>query len=298
MRLKEIYQANKPVISFEIFPPKGAVEEKKARIEALFSELKQLTEFNPSFISVTYGAGGSTRDRTLEIVFKIRDELGIQPLPHYTCVGSDKSEILKYLETLYKGDIENILALRGDPPKGEATFIKPENGFGYANELVDYIKSSFDIGIAVAGYPEGHPECHSKEQDILNLKKKVDSGADIIVTQLFFDNKMFFDFLEKASNAGINIPIIPGILPITNYDQIDKMASMCSCTIPESLRKKLERHGDDAESVRQAGIEFASQQCRELIDNEIKGLHFYTLNKAFAVSEILKNISLTLNKQR
>jgi len=199
MKLKEIYNSKKPVISYEIFPPKGEGAELKVKIETLFQELNTLLKYNPSFISVTYGAGGSTRERTLELVLKVKNELNIQPLLHFTCVGTEKEQTHQYIKEVQDAGIENILALRGDPPKGETKFVKPENGFGYANELVEFISFHTDLGIAVAGYPEGHQECASFEQDIINLKKKVDAGADVIITQLFYDNAFFFNYLEKSS---------------------------------------------------------------------------------------------------
>ena len=288
MKLKEIYNSNKPVISFEIFPPKGEDADKK--VEDLFIELEKLCKFNPSFISVTYGAGGSTRDRTLDLVFKIKDRLTVPPMPHFTCVGTTRKEITNYLKLVSDAKIKNILALRGDPPLGETEFQKPEDGFGYANELTEYIKTNTSLGIAVAGYPEGHKDCSSIDLDILNLKRKVDAGADVIITQLFYDNSFFFNFLEKVAKAGINIPVIPGVMPITNIAQTEKMATLCGATMPEKLVKKLAKYENDKASAKQAGIEYALTQCEELIDNKVKGLHFCTLNKADASSFILKEL--------
>ena len=256
------------------------------------SQIKILSKYNPSFISVTYGAGGSTRDRTLELVLKIKNELNIQPLPHFTCVGTERDGILKYLKEVKDANINNILALRGDPPQGETEFRKPENGFGYANELVEFINANTDLGIAVAGYPEGHTECESLEQDIVNLKRKADAGAEVIITQLFYDNNYFFKFLEKTQKAGISIPIVPGILIITNFAQVEKMTSMCGCTIPSNLKEKLRKYQNDNNAVKEIGIEHATSQCRELLTNKVPGLHFCTLNKAFATDEVLKQLSL------
>lgn len=294
MKLKEIYKPDKTVITYEIFPPKGDFSEIESKTKALLEELRLLAEFNPAFISVTYGAGGSTRDKTLDLVFRIKKEFNIMPLPHFTCTGTEKSGIFQYIKTIQDAKISNILALRGDPPQGEAKFIKSENGFGYANELVEFIKDNTDLGIAVAGYPEGHQECLSIDQDIINLKRKVDAGADIIITQLFYDNKFFFNFLEKIRNAGINIPVIPGILPITNVSQIEKMTVMCGCTVPDGLMKKLRTYKDDNNAVREIGIEYAVKQCRELIENNAPWLHFCTLNKAFSTKRILEELSLPI----
>lgn len=293
MKLKEIYNSKNPIISFEIFPPKAnTAEELNQKIDNLLDELKILSEFNPAFISVTYGAGGSTRETTLDIVTKVKNNLKIQPMPHFTCVGSSRAYILEYLKKIEDAGIENILALRGDPPKGETRFVKPEDGFGYANELVEFIKSNTNLGIAVAAYPECHTECCSLEQDIENLKRKIDCGADVAITQLFYDNNCYFKFMEKAQNKGINIPVIPGILPITSYSQIERISSLSGCKLPDELSKRLAENKDNNEAIKQIGIEFAINQCNELLKNQVKGIHFYPLNKAFAVKSVLENIKI------
>jgi len=293
MKLKEIYKSNKPVISFEIFPPKAkSSEELNQKINELFDELSILSEFNPAFISVTYGAGGSTRETTLDIVTKIKNNLNIQPMTHFTCVGSSKDYILEYLKKIEQAGIENILALRGDPPKGETCFVKPKDGFGYANELVEFIKSNTNLGIAVAAYPECHQECCSLEQDVENLKRKIDSGSDVAITQVFYDNNCYFNFMEKARKQGINIPIIPGILPITSYSQIERISTLSGCKLPEELSQKLAENKDNNEAIKQIGIEFAIKQCNELLEYGVSGIHFYPLNKAFAVKSVLENLKI------
>jgi len=269
MRLNEIYKNKKPVISFEIFPPKVKDAE-----GALFEELKILSQYRPAFISVTYGAGGSTREATFDLVLRIKNELNIQPMPHFTCVGSTRDDILQYIKNFENNGIESILALRGDPPKGQEKFVKPACGFGYANELVEFIKSHTDLSIGVAGYPECHQECSCLDADIDNLKRKVDSGAEAVITQLFYDNDCYFRFVEKVTAKGVNIPIIPGILPITSNSQIERIVSLSGCKLPV---------GFNAEK----GIEFAINQCNELISNGVPGIHFYTLNKSFAVKAVL-----------
>lgn len=292
MKLKQIYKSDKPVISFEIFPPKAKTpEELNQKVSALFEELKILAEYNPAFISVTYGAGGSTQETTLDIVIKIKNELKLSPMPHFTCTGSSKEFILEYLKKIENAGIDNILALRGDPSKGETCFVKPENGFGYANELVCFIKEHTDLGVAVAAYPECHQECCSLDADIDNLKKKVDCGSEAIITQLFYDNKCYFSFVEKAQKKGINIPIIPGILPITSYSQMERTAMLSGCKLPDGFAKKLAENKEDKEAVKQIGIEFAVNQCNELLASNIPGIHFYPLNKAFAVKTVLDNIT-------
>lgn len=298
MKLKEIYSSKKnatgnKIISFEIFPPKyNSEQDKIQKLELLFNELKILAKFNPAYISVTYGAGGSTREKSFEIVLKIKNELNICPIPHYTCVGSSKTEIRQYLKTIQEAGILNILALRGDPPAGEEKFIKPKDGFGYANELVDFVKSSTDLGIAVAGYPELHQECESLEKDIENLKRKVDAGTDVVITQLFYNNDLFYNFVEKAQKAGIQVPIIPGILPITGLVQIEKITSMCSTKVPDQLMSELRANQEDKELVRKIGLDFAKKQCSDLLKNGVPGIHFYTLNKAAAVKEIIESIGM------
>ena len=293
MKLKQIYKTDKPVISFEIFPPKAKTpEELNQKISALFEELKILAEYKPAFISVTYGAGGSTREATLDIVIKIKNELQLPPMPHFTCVGSSKEFILEYIKKIENAGIDNILALRGDPPKGETCFVKPENGFGYANELVCFIKEHTDLGIAVAAYPECHQECCSLEADIDNLKRKVDCGADAVITQLFYDNESYFNFVEKAKNKGINIPIVPGILPVTSASQIERIVGLSGCKLPEEFAKQLEENKDNPEAIKQIGIEFAVNQCNELLKYGVPGIHFYPLNKANAVKTVLDNIKI------
>ncbi len=293
MKLKEIYNSNKPVISFEIFPPKAqTADELSVKINELFLELNVLAKFNPAFVSVTYGAGGSTREATLDIVIKLKKELKIQPMPHFTCVGSSRGNIIEYLRSIEEAGIDNILALRGDPPKGETCFVKPVDGFGYANELVEFIKANTNLGIAVAGYPECHTECCSLEADVENLKKKVDSGAEVIITQVFYDNKSWFNFLEKTQQKDINIPIIPGILPITAFSQIERIIGLSGCKLPESLSQKLEKFKDDKEAIKQIGVEFATNQVNELLDSEVSGIHFYPLNKSTAVKAVLENIKI------
>lgn len=282
MRLKDIYNQQKLVISFEIFPPK-----KKEAEAPLFDELKILSEYNPSFISVTYGAGGSTRNLTFDLVLRIKNELGVQPMPHFTCVGSTRDDILNYIQRFEQNGIRNILALRGDPPKGEEKFVKPECGFGYANELVEFIKSQTDLSIGVAGYPECHQECCSIEVDIDNLKRKVDAGAEAIITQLFYDNECYYDFVEKSYAKGVNIPIIPGILPITSYKQIEKIVAMSDCKLPADFKVKLEQNKENLDAMREIGLEFAVNQCNELIAKGVAGIHFYTLNKSGAVKAVI-----------
>lgn len=287
MKLKEIYSnPNKPVISYEVFPPKEDTDGEK--IEALFVELNKLKNYNPSLISVTYGAGGSNQNESVEIIKRIKNNLHITPMPHFTCVSTGEKDIKKYLATLDNLGIENILALRGDIP-ADGNICRD---FRYASELVAYIKKVSSLSIAVAGYPEGHKDAISLKDDVEFLKQKVELGADVIYTQLFFDNSFFFSFVEKCALTGISVPVIPGILPVTGYKQLEKMAQMCKVKIPAKMAETLQKHSEDKDYIKQYGIEYASKQCEELLSNGVKGLHFYTLNKAYSVSGILSNLNI------
>ena len=286
MKIKALLNKNRPAFSFEFFPPKD--DEGFAR---LFDTIEQLVPSKPIYVSVTYGAGGSTRTKTIDLVGRIKNEIGLESMAHLTCVGSEAEEIKGILEILRDRGIENVLALRGDPPKGEEKFLKHEKGFGYGNELVEFIKKDFDFCVGVAGYPEGHLECPDKAEDLLNLKRKVDAGADFIVTQLFFDNKFYFDFIEKARALGIRVPIIPGIMPILNVKQIKRFTKMCGATLPDALLSKLDTVQDDPEAVRRVGIDHATAQCEKLVTEGAPGIHFYTLNRSNATLKILENLN-------
>jgi methylenetetrahydrofolate reductase (NADPH) len=271
MKIKAILEKVRPAFSFEFFPPKNS-----EGFEQLFTTIGQLKSCQPSYVSVTFGAGGSTRAQTIELVGRIKREIGLESMAHLTCVGSSKEELRSILDTLQENGIHNILALRGDPPQGQEKFTKAENGFAYANELVEFIRKHYDFCVGVAGYPEGHVECPDKNVDLENLKKKVDAGADFIVTQLFFDNRFYFDFVERALTAGIKIPIIPGIMPVLNVKQTQRFTKMCGSTIPETLMKQLESFQDEPDTVRKIGIEHATVQCELLLQQEAPGIHFYT----------------------
>jgi len=285
MKIKALLEKVRPSFSFEFFPPKDP-----EGFEALFTTIGQLESCQPTYISVTFGAGGSTRAQTIDLVGRIKNEIGLESMAHLTCVGSSQEELRSILDTLQEKGIQNILALRGDPPQGQDKFKKPENGFAYANELVEFIRKHYDFCIGVAGYPEGHVECLDKKTDLDNLKRKVDAGADFIVTQLFFDNRFYFDFVERARNIGIKIPIIPGIMPILNVKQTRRFTKMCGSTIPDALMKQLESFQDEPETVRKIGIEHATLQCERLLQEEAPGIHFYTLNRSNATLKILESL--------
>ena len=285
MKISEKLKSSSPVFSFEFFPPKDEIG-----FQSLFETIEKLKPADPSFVSVTYGAGGNTRSKTVDLVGKIKNEIGIESMAHLTCVGHKKDEIVSVLESLENCGIENILALRGDPPKGEEQFIKPEGGFGYSNELVSFIKSNFSFCVGAACYPEGHIECGNLSQDMDNLKRKVDCGVDFLITQLFFDNKYYFDFIKRAEKEGINIPIIPGIMPILNLKQSQRFTKMCGASLSDSLIAKFNGFKDDLDKVREIGINHAIEQCRGLINSGAPGIHFYTLNRSKATLAILENL--------
>lgn len=288
MTLREIYyQENKiPIISFEIFPPKN--DEDGLKLEKLLHHLEILKKYNPAFISLTYGAGGTTQNASLNIIKRIQD-LELNVMPHFTCVNNSREKVRSYLKEIQGYGIKNILALRGDIPEG----IEQQNfDFKYAKELVNFIKSETNLAIGVAGYPEGHIDCEDLDLDLKYLKQKVDAGSDAIYTQMFFDNNKFLRFIESAKDAGIDVPIIPGILPIMSYPQLEKMLTMAKVTVPNKLMEQLEKYKDNPEDIKKIGIEFASCQCQQLIDLEIKGLHFYTLNTSSSISQILDNLGI------
>ena len=292
MKIADIYRRTQPAISFEFFPPKTDDAELK-----LFETVETLRPLKPSFVSVTYGAMGSTRSNTLRIVEQIKSKTGIEAAAHLTCVAHSRQEIEQILENLASRGIENIVALRGDAPKGESGFRPPAHGFAHASELVRFIKTHPKFGsrfsLAVAGYPEGHLECRDKKKDLEHLKHKVDQGADIVITQLFFANREYFDFVERARAAGIGIPIVPGIMPVTHAAQIKRFAEMCGCVIPREMEERLAGLDNNPDAAENYGIEYATRQCRELLDAGVPGLHFYTLNKSRATLQIYRQLELS-----
>lgn len=295
MTLREIYSNNQniPVISFEIFPPKN--DEDGSKLDKLVYHLSVLKKYNPAFISLTYGAGGTNQDFALDIIKRIQSELNLTVMPHFTCVGASKESVKNYLNEIQSLGLKSILALRGDIPEGVE---QKSFDFQYANELVGFIKTHTPLSIGVAGYPEGHIDCVDLTIDLDNLKRKVNAGADAIYTQMFFDSYKFLDFVKRARKAGINIPIIPGILPIMSFQQFERMLSMARVTVPQQLLKQLEKFKDNNDDIKAVGIEFATEQCRQLIEAKVEGLHFYTLNTSTAVSKILDNLALTHNVLR
>ena len=286
MKIKDILQ-EKRTVSCEFFPPR-----EEDGIPAVFRAIDRVSAFNPDFISVTYGAGGSTRAFTERITTQVKQDTDLEVMAHLTCVAQTKDEVQGVLERLDDAGIENVIALRGDPPRGENTFVPVEGGFHHATELIEHIRAHFGFGLAAACYPEGHTESPDLDWDIRYAREKVDRGADFLISQLFYDNRYFFDFLERAEQAGINVPIIPGVLPILNTAQIRRFTSLCGATIPTELDRQLEQYADDDNAVRELGIEYATNQVRELWDEGVPGVHFYVLNRSYSVSRILSNLNL------
>ncbi len=293
MLVKDILAKEKTSFSFEFFPPK-----KKENWDNLFFHIKDLMPLKPSYVSVTYGAGGSTRDNTHDLVVKIEKETDLTAVSHLTCVGFTKDEIKSILENYSVSGIENILALRGDPPKGQTEWPETPGGFKYASELVEFIKKSFpQMCIGVAGFPEGHPETPNRLDEIKYLKEKVDAGADYIVTQLFFDNRDFYDFCERCSLEGINVPILAGIMPITTKHGMIRMAELAGgARLPARLLKSIERASDD-NYVEKVGVHWATEQVRDLVDHQVRGIHFYTLNSSEATLKIYESLGVTSSAQ-
>jgi len=283
MRIVDLYGQGRPIFSFEFFPPKTDAGENK--LMETMADLKSAVE--PDFVSVTYGAGGSTRDRTHGVVTRIQDELGITGMAHQTCVAASRADVLDNVKRLVESGIENILALRGDPPETQETFEPPADGFSHANELLAFLSAEFDLSLGAACYPEVHPEAPSAKEDLDWTCAKVKSGAGFLTTQLFFDPDLYVRFVSRARKAGIAVPIVPGIMPITNLGQIERFTKMCGAELPEPLRERLQRCGDDAAAVMATGIEHAITQCRQLLEAGAPGLHFYTLNKSHATRSIL-----------
>jgi methylenetetrahydrofolate reductase (NADPH) len=288
MRIDEILAGDGPVFSFEFFPPKTPAGE-----ENLYRALSELRGLEPAFVSVTYGAGGSTREKTIEIVKRLKEEWGLEAMAHFTCVGATVPELRATLDELRDAGIDNVLALRGDPPAGEAEWTKTEGGLEYSRELVELLSGDYPFAIGAACFPETHIHATSAEDDLRCLGEKVRAGVDFLITQVFFENSFYFDFVARARAAGINAPIIPGIMPITRVGQVEKMAAMCGSSIPDALRDELHAREDDAEAVLDFGVAYATLQCAELLAAGAPGIHFYTLNRSPATRAILSALKLS-----
>lgn len=278
MKIKDMLTRGDRLVSFEFFPPKT-----DKGLASLEESIKALKPCRPSYVSVTYGAGGSTRDKTIDLVTRIKKDTGIEAMAHLTCVGSTKDEIKAILDKLAEAGVENVLALRGDPPKGESEFKPVEGGFAYANELIAFIhENDYPFCVGGACYPEGHPEADDLDADMKNLIRKVEAGVDFLITQLFFDNQDYFPFVRRARHAGIRVPIIPGLMPVTNFAQVKRFTKMCGARIPQELYRRLKIVERDPSAVVATGMYWTTRQAKYLLEGGAPGAHFYTLNKSSA----------------
>jgi methylenetetrahydrofolate reductase (NADPH) len=285
MRFSEVYRSRPFSLSFELFPPKT-----DGGLDSLMMHVEALMRHQPGFITCTYGAGGSTRERTLQIVTSVKQRFQLPVASHLTCVGATVDELRQYLTEARERGVDNIVALRGDPPRGQVSFAQVPGGLRYANELVDVIHAEFpNFGIAVAGYPEKHQEAPSMDVDLANLRRKVDAGAEVVITQLFFNNDDFLAFRDRCRQLGIRIPVIPGLLPVTNLSQIQRITSLCAARLPRPFVERLANHDDEAWQF-DVGVEFAVAQLEQLVRHGVEGAHFYVLNKSQATCRVLETV--------
>jgi len=282
MRIDELLAARRPVFSFEFFPPKTP-----EGVAALFEAVESLKPLEPDYVSVTYGAGGATRDGTIELATRIKREHGIETMAHLSCVGETCDGLETMLERFGEAGIENVLALRGDPPRGQPDFQQPEGGLASAAELTAFIGERHDFALGGACFPEVHPEAESLEADLAYLKTKVQAGASFLITQLFFDNDVYWDFVAAARERGIEVPIIPGVIPIASYAQVARICDLCDASIPPQLESAMQGLGGDAEAEALLGVAYAARQCDELLAGGAPGIHFYALNRAPGVRAVL-----------
>ena len=282
MRISDLLERQRPVFSFEFFPPKTDEGE-----STLKSTLDVLKDDQPDYVSVTYGAGGATRNRTVEITKSIKGDFGIEAMAHLSCVGEPRDRLIELLEEIEAAGIQNVLALRGDPPRGETEWRPHPGGLSFSVELIRLIKERFGFCVGAAGFPEVHLDAPDRASDLRYAREKVEAGAEFLITQLFFDNEHYFEYVEDARAVGIEVPIVPGIMPITNYGQIHRFTEMCGATIPEDLEGQLNGRADDPEAVAELGVAYATLQCSDLLARGAPGVHFYTLNRSPATRAIL-----------
>ena len=285
MRISDRLKDPTPTLSFEFFPPRSEMG-----FWDLYRTIESLKGLSPDYVSVTHGAGGGTRDKTLDLVTRIKRDIGLEGMAHLTCVGSTRDQIGEMVDQLLAGGVENILALRGDPPTGQTSFAAEDGGFLHANELVSFIRQRSDVCIGAACYPETHPEASGPQEDLDHLKRKVDAGTDFLITQLFFDNDDYWRFRDRAVKAGIDVPIIAGVMPILSVKQVKRFTTMCGASIPAELLRRIEAVEDDAEAVRHIGMYHTTQQCLDLMGGGVAGIHFYTLNRSTATRAIFQLI--------
>lgn len=289
--ISQLFSEDRPLLSVEFFPPKS-----DEALDTLIESVDDLAIYQPDFVSVTYGAGGSTRDRSAKACELLRDEHEFNIMPHLTCVGASREELAETINGLYNSGYRNIMALRGDPPQDSDSFVVAENGFAYAADLVAFIKELHsDISIGVAGYPEKHPEATDLATDLRHLKTKVDAGASFITTQLFFDNADLYRFLDEADKLNIGIPVLPGLMPVLSVKQIKRITKMCGASLPPELEMHLDKAGDNAELVRQIGIRWAAEQLQDLIEQGLPGIHLYALNRSDVATELMSTFRSATN---
>ena len=282
MRISDLLERRRPIFSFEFFPPK--TDEGRQTLEGTLEVLK---DDRPDYVSVTYGAGGTTRNSTVEITKSIKQDLGIEAMAHLSCVGEPSERLAEILGDIDSAGIENVLALRGDPPRGETQWRPHPGGLSYSVELIRLIRERYDFCVGAACFPEVHPDAPDRESDLRYAREKVEAGASFLITQLFFDNELYFGFVEDARAAGVDVPIIPGIMPITNYGQIKRFTEMCGASIPDELTTQLDGRADDPEAVAELGVAYATLQCSDLLARGAPGIHFYTLNRSPSTRAIL-----------
>src|SRR3954469_7430946 len=287
MRVDQILEQQRPVFSFEFFPPK--TDEGQATLETTLEVLK---DDRPEYVSVTYGAGGTTRERTVEITKSIKQDLGIEAMAHLSCVGEPVDRLREILDEIAGAGIDNVLALRGDPPRGEKEWTPHPGGLRWSTELIDLIADGYDFCIGAASFPEVHPDAPDMDHDIRFLKEKLQAGASFLITQLFFDNRYYFDFVARCREAGVTAPIIPGVIPITNVTQLRTITEMCGAALPAGLVAELDRRAEDPDAVLQFGVAYATLQCADLLRGGAPGIHFYTLNRSPATRAILSSLRL------
>ena len=287
MNVTELIASSRPCFSFEFFPPRD-----DAGVEQLLETMRTLRTLDPAFVSVTFGAGGSTRARTTDLVVRLREEVGIEAMAHFSCVGSTREELREALQRMRDSGISSVLALRGDAPRDQSEWTPAPGGLSHASDLVTLLREEFEFAVGAACHPEKHPEAPDPATDMAYLRRKVDAGAEFLITQLFFDNTSYFTFVQRAREAGIMVPIVPGIMPITNIDQIQRITKLCEAVIPTGLQEALEMRRGNERAVQDFGVAYATLQCAELLRKGAPGIHFYTLNRSTATASILRALRL------
>jgi methylenetetrahydrofolate reductase (NADPH) len=287
VNVSELIASSRPCFSFEFFPPRD-----DAGVEQLLETMRTLRTLDPAFVSVTFGAGGSTRARTADLVVRLREEVGIEAMAHFSCVGSTRDELREALQRMHDSGISSVLALRGDAPRDQADWTPAPGGLSYASDLVSLLTEEFEFAVGAACHPEKHPEAPDPATDLAYLRRKVDAGAEFLITQLFFDNTSYFTFVQRAREAGVMVPIVPGIMPITNVEQIERFTKLCGAVIPAGLQEALEMRRGNDQAVQDFGVAYATLQCAELLRKGAPGIHFYTLNRSTATASILRALRL------